>query len=120
MLGLPRSLVREVICYTGGVEGSSDIAFARKIAKSLNLKLRVNELTYNEVEDMIPEVINTIEHTNAGQVEVAIPVYAAVKLFHEDGIKVMFSGQADGFSLGYSWRCKIVKDGGGYVVCVIT
>ena len=90
---LAKKMVREVICYTGGVEGSSDIAFARKIAKKLNLKLRVNELTYNEVEEMIPEVINTIEHTNAGQVEVAIPVYAAVKLAHEDGIKVMFSGQ---------------------------
>ena len=42
---LAKKMVREVICYTGGVEGSSDIAFARKIAKRLNLKLRVNELT---------------------------------------------------------------------------
>ena len=112
---LAKKMVREVICYTGGVEGSSDIAFARKIAKKLDLKLRVNELTYSEVEEMIPEVINTIEHTNAGQVEVAIPVYAAVKLAHEDGIKVMFSGQAaDELFGGYSWYGKIVKDGGGY------
>jgi asparagine synthase (glutamine-hydrolysing) len=112
---LAKKMVREVICYTGGVEGSSDIAFARKIAKRLNLKLRVNELTHNEVEEMIPEVINTIEHTNAGQVEVAIPVYAAVKLAHEDGIKVMFSGQAaDDLFGGYSWYSTIVRDGGGY------
>lgn len=112
---LAKRMVPEVICYTGGVEGSSDIAFARKIAKKLNLKLRVNELTSSEVEEMIPEVINTIEHTNAGQVEVAIPVYAAVKLAHEDGIKVMFSGQAaDELFGGYSWYGKIVKDGGGY------
>ncbi len=112
---LAKKMVREVICYTGGVEGSSDIVFARKIAKKLNLKLRVNELTCNEVEEMIPEVINTIEHTNAGQVEVAIPVYAAVKLAHEDGIKVMLSGQAaDELFGGYSWYGKIVKDGGGY------
>jgi asparagine synthase (glutamine-hydrolysing) len=112
---LAKKMVREVICYTGGVEGSSDIAFARKIAKRLNLKLRVNELTHNEVEEMIPEVINTIEHTNAGQVEVAIPVYAAVKLAHEDGIKVMFSGQAaDELFGGYSWYSTIVRDGGGY------
>jgi len=112
---LAKKMVREVICYTGGVEGSSDIAFARKIAKRLNLKLRFNELTHNEVEEMIPEVINTIEHTNAGQVEVAIPVYAAVKLAHEDGIKVMFSGQAaDELFGGYSWYSTIVRDGGGY------
>ena len=112
---LAKKMVPEVICYTGGVEGSSDIAFARKIAKKLNLKLRVNELSYDEVEEMIPTVINTIEHTNAGQVEVAIPVYAAVKLAHEDGIKVMFSGQAaDELFGGYSWYGKVVKDGGGY------
>jgi asparagine synthase (glutamine-hydrolysing) len=115
---LAKKLVREVICYTGGIKGSSDIAFARKIAKKLDLKLRVNELTYEEVESMIPEVINTIEDNNAGQVEVAIPVYAAVKLAHEDGIKVMFSGQAaDELFGGYSWYSKIIgKDGdnGGY------
>lgn len=113
---LAKKMVREVICYTGGVEGSSDIAFARKIAKRLNLKLRVNELSIDEVEEMIPHVINTIEHTNAGQVEVAIPVYAAVKLAHDDGIRVMFTGQAaDELFGGYSWYGKIVKDGGGYV-----
>ena len=72
-------MVREVICYTGGIQGSSDIAFARMIAKRLNLKLRVNESTQDEVEQMIPEVINTIEDTNAGQVEVAVPVYARSK-----------------------------------------
>jgi asparagine synthase (glutamine-hydrolysing) len=62
---------------------------------------------------MIPDVMNTIEHTNAGQVEVAIPVYAAVKLAHEDGIKVMLSGQgADELFGGYSWYGKIVGEGG--------
>jgi asparagine synthase (glutamine-hydrolysing) len=110
---LAKKMVREVICYTGGVQGSSDIAFARRIAKRLDLKLRVNELTHEEVEEMIPDVMNTIEHTNAGQVEVAIPVYAAVKLAHEDGIKVMLSGQgADELFGGYSWYGKIVGEGG--------
>jgi asparagine synthase (glutamine-hydrolysing) len=110
---LAKKMVREVICYTGGVQGSSDIAFARRIAKRLDLKLRVNELTHEEVEEMIPDVMKTIEHTNTGQVEVAIPVYAAVKLAHEDGIKVMFSGQAaDELFGGYSWYGKIVREGG--------
>jgi asparagine synthase (glutamine-hydrolysing) len=110
---LAKKMVREVICYTGGIQGSSDIAFARMIAKRLNLKLRVNELTQNEVEQMIPEIINTIEDTNAGQVEVAVPVYAAVKLAHEDGINVMFSGQAaDELFGGYSWYTKVVEKEG--------
>ena len=110
---LAKKMVREVICYTGGIQGSSDIAFARMIAKRLNLKLRVNELTQDEVEQMIPEVINTIEDTNAGQVEVAVPVYAPVKLAHEDGINVMFSGQAaDELFGGYSWYTKVVEKEG--------
>jgi asparagine synthase (glutamine-hydrolysing) len=107
---LAKKMVSEVICYTGGIRGSNDIVYARQIAKKLNLKLRVNELTQDEVEQMIPEVINTIEDTNAGQVEVAIPVYAAVKLAHEDGINVMFSGQgADELFGGYAWYAKVVE-----------
>ncbi|MGA6921998.1 MAG: asparagine synthase (glutamine-hydrolyzing) [Nitrososphaeraceae archaeon] len=110
---LAKKMVPEVICYTGGISGSNDILYARQIAKKLDLKLRVNELSQDEVEQMIPEVINTIEDTNAGQVEVAIPVYAAVKLAHEDGINVMFSGQgADELFGGYPWYARVVEKEG--------
>ena len=110
---LAKKMVPEVICYTGGVRGSNDILYARQIAKKLDLKLRVNELSQDEVEQMIPEVINTIEDTNAGQIEVAIPVYAAVKLAHEDGINVMFSGQAaDELFGGYTWYARVVEKEG--------
>ena len=110
---LAKKMVREVICYTGGIRGSSDILFARQIAKKLDLKLRVNELTDDEVEQIIPEIINSIEDTNAGQVEVAVPVYAAVKLAHEDGINVMLTGQgADELFGGYSWYAKVVEKEG--------
>jgi asparagine synthase (glutamine-hydrolysing) len=110
---LAKRMVKEVICYTGGVQGSSDIVFARQIAKKLDLKLRVNELTNDEVEQLIPEIIDTIEDTNAGQIEVAIPVYAAVKLAHEDGVNVMFTGQgADELFGGYAWYAKVLEKEG--------
>jgi asparagine synthase (glutamine-hydrolysing) len=110
---LAKKMVPDVICYTAGIEGSTDIAFARYIAKKLKLKLRVNELTRDEVEQMIPEIISVIENTNAGQVEVAVPVYAAIKLAHEDGIKVMYTGQgADELFGGYSWYTKVVEKEG--------
>ncbi|PWU80678.1 MAG: asparagine synthase (glutamine-hydrolyzing) [Candidatus Nitrosopolaris wilkensis] len=110
---LAKKMVKEVICYTGGVHGSSDIEFARQIAKKLDLKLRVNELTNDEVEQLIPEIIDTIEDTNAGQIEVAIPVYAAVKLAHEDGINVMLTGQgADELFGGYAWYAKVLEKEG--------
>jgi asparagine synthase (glutamine-hydrolysing) len=110
---LAKNMVKEVVCYTGGVHGSSDIEFARKIAKKLDLKLRVNELTSDEVEQLIPEIIDTIEDTNAGQIEVAIPVYAAVKLAREDGINVMLTGQgADELFGGYPWYAKVLEKEG--------
>ncbi len=34
---LAKKMVNEVICYTGGVHGSSDIVFARQIAKKYSL-----------------------------------------------------------------------------------
>ncbi len=110
---LAAKMVPEVICYTGGVSGSSDIANARQIADRLGLKLKVCELDQEGVERLIPEVMNVIEDSNAGQVEVALPVYGAVKLAHEDGIKVMLTGQgADELFGGYSWYAKVVEKEG--------
>lgn len=110
---LAKKMVNEVICYAAGVKGSSDIVFARQIAKKLGLRLRVNELTNSEVEQMIPDIIDTIEDTNAGQIEVAIPVYAAVKLAREDGINVMLTGQgADELFGGYPWYSKVIEKEG--------
>jgi asparagine synthase (glutamine-hydrolysing) len=110
---LAAKMVPEVICYTGGVTGSSDIVYARQIADRLGLKLKVCELDQEGVERLIPEVMNVIEDSNAGQVEVALPVYSAVKLAHEDGIKVMLTGQgADELFGGYSWYAKVVEKEG--------
>ena len=110
---LASRMVPEVICYTGGVTGSSDIVYARQIADRLGLKLKVCELDQEGVERLVPEVMNVIEDSNAGQVEVALPVYCAVKLAHEDGIKVMLTGQgADELFGGYSWYAKVVEKEG--------
>ncbi len=110
---LAARMVPEVICYTSGVTGSSDIVYARQIADRLGLKLKVCELNQEGVERLVPEVMNVIEASNAGQVEVALPVYCAVKLAHEDGIKVMLTGQgADELFGGYSWYAKVVEKEG--------
>jgi asparagine synthase (glutamine-hydrolysing) len=110
---LAARMVPEVICYTGGVTGSSDIVYARQIADRLGLKLKVCELDQEGVERLVPEVMNVIEDSNAGQVEVALPVYCAVKLAHKDGIKVMLTGQgADELFGGYSWYAKVVEKEG--------
>lgn len=110
---LAAKLVPKVVCYTCGVRGSSDIAYAYQIADRLNLDLKVAELGLGEVEKLIPEVIRVIEDTNAGQVEVALPVYGAVRLAHKDGIRVMLTGQgADELFGGYPWYAKVAEKEG--------
>jgi asparagine synthase (glutamine-hydrolysing) len=103
-------MVPEVICYTSGIRGSNDITNSIEIAEKLELQLEINELSQDDVENMIPNIINVIEDDNMGQVEVAIPIYAAVKLAREQGIRVMLTGQgADEIFGGYSWYSKIVQ-----------
>lgn len=110
---LAAKMVPKVVCYTGGVKGSHDIAYARQIAERLGLELKVAELDQDAVEKLVPEVINVIEDANAGQVEVALPVYSAVKLAHQDGMKVMLTGQgADELFGGYSWYAKVAEKEG--------
>ncbi len=110
---LAAKMVPEVVCYTSGVKGSSDISYARQIAAKLNLKLKVAEFDQEQIEKLIPEVINIIEDSNAGQVEVALPIYGAVELAHKDGIRVMLTGQgADELFGGYSWYAKVAAKEG--------
>jgi len=110
---LAAKMVPKVVCYTCGVKGSSDIAYARRIADRLNLELKVAELGQGEVEKLIPEVIRVIEDANAGQVEVALPVYGAVRLARQDGIRVMLTGQgADELFGGYSWYANVAEKEG--------
>lgn len=107
---LAKQMVPEVVCYTSGIKDSNDIVNSITIAKSLNLNLEVEELSERDIENIIPKIINIIEDDNMGQVEVAIPIYGAVKLAHEQGIRVMLTGQgADELFGGYSWYSKIVK-----------
>ncbi len=119
---LAKQMAPEVVCYTSGIKDSSDILNSLDIAEKLDLKLEVEQMTEGDVENTIPKIINIIEDDNMGQVEVAIPIYGAVKLAHEQGIRVMLTGQgADELFGGYSWYSKIVKKHGyekiqGYLI----
>ncbi|MEO9296359.1 MAG: asparagine synthase (glutamine-hydrolyzing) [Nitrososphaera sp.] len=105
---LASKMVPEVVCYTAGMEGSSDIDHAKEIAGRLGLELHAKELTQAEVERLVPEIIDVIEDSNAGQVEVAIPVYCAIQLAARQGMRIMLTGQgADELFGGYSWYSRI-------------
>jgi len=103
----------DATCYTAGLVGSEDVKYAKIAASKIGLDIRVNELTPEDVEEYIPKAMEAIEDRLFGQVEVAIPVYAAVEMAHEDGLKVMLTGQgADELFGGYPWYRAIVEKEG--------
>jgi len=100
-------------CYTVGREGARDIEWAQNIATRLNFPLKIKVLTTKEIENLIPEVIETIEDHSLNQVEVSIPIYAAIRMAQEEGERVVLTGQGpDEIFGGYPWYSKIVYEEG--------
>ncbi|MFQ5511613.1 MAG: asparagine synthetase B family protein [Candidatus Krumholzibacteriia bacterium] len=102
-------------CYVAGRnEGSSDIEWARKTAAEHDFPLEVKTLSRRDIGDIVPDVIQTIEDHSLNQVEVAIPVFAAIRMAQEAGERVVLTGQgADELFGGYPWYSTIV-DREGY------
>ncbi len=106
-------LCAEVIGYAGGVPGSPDLTSAVEAARAIGLPLRVKELDGPAIEEQLPETIAAIEDRDLMQVEVAIPMYAALRLAREDGVRVVLSGQgADELFGGYEWYPPILAEQG--------
>jgi asparagine synthase (glutamine-hydrolysing) len=97
------------VCYTTGREGAPDIRWARDTAERFDFPLKVTTLTTDDIETLIPEVIETIEDHSFNQVEVGIPVFASVRAAQESGELVIMTGQgADELFGGYPWYPNIV------------
>lgn len=103
----------EVTTYTAGIEGSTDIDYARRFAQELGLKHKVRTLGQDEIELYIPRVAIAVEERDLVQIEAGIGVYAAVEMASRDGLKVIFSGQGpDELWGGYTWYPRVIaKDG---------
>ncbi|MFQ6134469.1 MAG: asparagine synthase (glutamine-hydrolyzing) [Nitrososphaerales archaeon] len=111
---LARNLGSDVTCYAVGMQGSDDVEYARRSAEELGFKYRVKTLSGTDVEEILPEVIAAIEDRSFLQVEVSIPIFEAVKMAHEDGCRVVLTGQAaDELFAGYPWY-RTIADKEGY------
>jgi asparagine synthase (glutamine-hydrolysing) len=100
-------------CYTAGRDGAEDIQWARNTAERFDLPLKVKTLTTDDIESLIPEVMQTIEDYSFNQVEVAIPVFASVRMAQENGELVVLTGQgADELFGGYPWYPNVVLQEG--------
>lgn len=104
---------KNIVCYCTGTKDSGDIVAARSVAEDLGLKLKTTIIDERMVADILPEIISNVEESGLLQVEVAIPMYLAAKLAAEDGIRVMFTGQAaDELFAGYPWYNDVLEQFG--------
>ncbi|VVB91534.1 Amidophosphoribosyltransferase [uncultured archaeon] len=90
--------------YSVGMAGSHDVRQTKKAADLLgsNDKLHLHELTIEEVESALPDVIRAVESSDPLKVSIAMPLFFASKDAHNDGVRVMLSGQgADELFAGY-------------------
>ncbi|MDA2913323.1 asparagine synthase-related protein [Acidobacteriia bacterium AH_259_A11_L15] len=101
-------------CYSAGFCGSPDLDFARRMVAQFDFPLQSRDLGLDDIEDLLPLIMQTIEDRSLNQVEVSVPVFASVRLASEAGERVLFTGQgADELFGGYSWYPRIV-DREGY------
>jgi len=104
---------KNIICYCTGTQTSGDIVAASSTAQDLGLDLKTTIIDESLVEEILPEIIRSVEESGLLQVEVAIPMYLAARLAAEDDIRVMFTGQAaDELFAGYPWYKDVLSDFG--------
>lgn len=92
-LGLKPTLYTSVL-ETKGTELKipEDYIWARKAAKVLTLKLRINKIKLGEIETYLKQIVPLIEDSNVVKVGVGLTFYGACELAKKDNIKVIFSG----------------------------
>jgi asparagine synthase (glutamine-hydrolysing) len=111
---LVRRLGIPFTCYTAGRDTRAvDLDWALRLADRFDFPLKVRKLTNSDIGQMIPEIITDIEDHSLNQVEVAVPIWASVRMAEEAGERVILTGQgADELFGGYSWYPAIVDQEG--------
>ncbi|HNU71605.1 MAG TPA: asparagine synthetase B [Thermodesulfobacteriota bacterium] len=100
-------------CYTAGSAGATDIEWAARLAQAYGFPLKIKTLSVEDIEALIPRIIEDIEDYSLNQVEVAVPLHAAMTMAQENGERVVLTGQgADELFGGYSWYPRIVDQEG--------
>jgi asparagine synthase (glutamine-hydrolysing) len=80
----------DLLCV--GMEGSREFATAEAAADSLDLPLRMESFTLEDVEADMDSVLWAIEEPDPMKTAVAIPLYWAARIAPTSGVRVFFSG----------------------------
>lgn len=103
----------EVTGYVAGVEGSGDVRTAIEVAGQMNLPIKVTHVHEEMLGEWLPRILEAIELNGPVMAETSIPMWFSAKAAHEDGHRIVFSGQAaDELFGGYPWYRKVVGEHG--------
>jgi asparagine synthase (glutamine-hydrolysing) len=103
----------DFICYSIGYKNSNDIKTSIDLSQNIGTKFRKKEINDNDVENALTKINRSIECRGLVQIEAAIFLHFAAEMAHEDGLKVMLTGQgADELFGGYPWYLDVVKEEG--------
>ncbi|MBI2102000.1 asparagine synthetase B [Candidatus Woesearchaeota archaeon] len=79
-------------CYTVGIEGSDDIAWAKKVAEEYGFNFKYKLLNLNELEIVLKSVIKILNDADIVKASVGSVLYAGGKLAISDNNNVLFGG----------------------------
>ena len=94
----------DVTAYNVGVAGSLDTEHARRLESEAPFDVKYVELTSEDVEALVPEVLSCWGNVNPLTVGVGIPFYCASKAASADGLDVLLCGQGGDELFGGYWR----------------
>ncbi|MFB6084104.1 MAG: asparagine synthase C-terminal domain-containing protein [Halorientalis sp.] len=89
--------------YVAGFPDSHDVEAARSAAAAMDRGLTVVELTHDDLERAVPELVRATGRTNAMDVQIALPLYLVAERAAADGYDRLAVGQgADELFGGYA------------------
>ena len=83
-------IILDLVCV--GVESQEEYKHAQIAADSLGMEVQIRQITLNELEAAIPEVIRGVEDYDPLQVSVAAPLYFVAMSASENGHETIFTG----------------------------
>jgi asparagine synthase (glutamine-hydrolysing) len=108
----------DLVCV--GLEGSREFELAEIAADSMDIPLRLEAFTAEDVENDIDTVLCSIEEPDQMKASVAIPLHWAARSATENGIDVFFSGNgSDELFGGYHRHAQEFEEHGDAVVSLI-
>lgn len=107
------NLDKKFTCYCVGLDGSTDLWYAKKVASLLDLNLKTKILSINDIESYLKKCIKILNTRDVVKLEIAITIYAALELASKDKCKYLFAGGgSEEIFAGYDRHINFLKQGG--------